>query len=232
MRRLALIILGTGLLLVTACGGGSSDKATATPTSGGSVAVATATPAVDSSDGKPTPAPTPGPGEISVANEPVSVETSDGVVLKGHLYSTNGPKRQALIIVAPVEQSVWAESTQAFTSEGVAVFTFDPRGYGETGGNADTEALASDAELVARFVMSREYPLVYLMGAGMDGAAAVTQAASSVDGLSGVITYGGAGKSETANALALGGDATWSGENVLAIPQVQDKVLTFVLGGN
>ncbi len=156
-----------------AAAGTTTDASGASVTGAGTIATATAT-TVESSGEKPTPAPTPEASEISVANEPISVETADGVVLKGHLYSTNGPKRQALVIVAPVEQSTWAESTQAFTSQGIAVFTFDPRGFGETGGEPAPDKLASDAELVAHFVMSREYPLVYLMGVGLDGGTAVS----------------------------------------------------------
>jgi hypothetical protein len=221
-------------VLAIACSG--DDDAAVTPSNAAvsppTIAIATATVEASVPDDKPTEGPTPASSQPSVANEPVSVEAPDGVVLQGHLYSPDGPKRQALIIVAPVDQSVWAESTQALTSEGIAVYTFDPRGYGETGGDEDTGAMASDTQLITHFVMSREYPLVYLMGIGMDGSAAVTQAAASLDELSGIITYGGAGKPDVARAISLGGDATWNGENVLAIPDIQSSVLTFVLGGN
>jgi hypothetical protein len=227
-RKLTFPAFVFAAALILACGGGDDDRdTTGVVTAPGNLTTATAT--ADGID-KPTPAPTPAPGEVSVANEAFSVETPDGIVLKGHLYSPDGPKRQALIIVAPVEQSTWAESTQAFTSEGIAVFTFDMRGYGETGGVEDVGTLIADAQLVTRFVMSREYPLVYLVGIGLEGGAAVTETAGSLDEVSGVVTYGSPAASGAANGLALGGDATWNGEDVLAIPALQEKVLYFVLG--
>ena len=226
----ALSVLCAALIL--ACGGDNDTDTDASidTTGAGALATPTATAETSVPEEKPTEAATPAPSEISVANEPVSVETSDGVVLEGHLYAPEGPKRQAVVIVAPVEQSTWAESTQAFTSEGVAVLTFDPRGYGETGGEAAPESLAADAQLIARFVMSREYPLVYLFGVGLEGGTAAREAAEAVEELSGVVTYGAPGGPDATNGLSLGGDGTWDGEDVLAIPDVQQRVLEFVLG--
>jgi hypothetical protein len=68
------------------------------------------------------------------------------------------------------------------------------------------------------------------MGIGLEGGAAVTEAAGSLDEVSGVVTYGSPAASGAANGLALGGDGIWNGEDVLAIPAVQEKVLSFVLG--
>ena len=233
MPRLAAVMLAA-LAVTLACGGGDDDgDATTSVTGAGTLATPTAT--LESSNEKPTPAPTPAPGEFSVANEAFSVEAADGVVLKGHLYSPDGPKRQALIIVAPVDQSIWAESTRAFTSEGIAVFTFDARGFGETGGDEDPDALADDARLITRFVMSREYPLVYLFGVGREANNAVLETAPSLDGLTGLITYG----AETdihvlgelpQERLQLSPDQVWAGENVFDKESVRDAVLEFVLG--
>ena len=229
-RALGLLITA---VVVLACGGGDDDgDATDGVTSPGNLATATST---GGGGDKPTPAPTPAAGEVSVANEAFSVETPDGVVLKGHLYSPDGPKRQALIIVAPADQTIWAESTRAFTSEGIAVFTFDMRGFGETGGDVDAEALAADARLITRFVMSREYPLVYLMGAGRTGAQASVDVGLSLDDLRGVVTY------DDSSIRATIGDpsrslhinpapGSWSGQDILAQESVRDAVLDFVLG--
>lgn len=222
-RYMALL----ALVLALACSGDDDDAPT-DATNGVTVASATATP--ESGEEKPTAAATPDPGDISVANEPFSVETSDGVVLKGHAYTPSGPKRQALVIVAPVEQSTWAESTDAFTSEGIAVFTFDLRGYGETAGDADAGSTTADAQLVSRFVGSREYPLVYLFGAGEEAGEAVTAAAAGLDELSGVITYGYAG--DGASDLSLAPETDWQGEDVLAESTVVQPMLETMLQGN
>lgn len=226
-RRIIHVLVALTLALAMACGGDDDD----TPPAGtGAGTLMTPTEAVTSSDDKPTAAPTPAPDEISVANESFSVETPDGVVLRGHAYTPDGPKRQALVIVAPVDQSIWAESTQAFTSEGVAVFTFDMRGFGETGGGeADAETRAADTRLVTRFVMSREYPLVYLFGVGAEGAQASVEAAGTLDALSGLVTYGFAGEATAPTHVSIGGDGIWDGENVLAVEAVREAVLEFVL---
>jgi hypothetical protein len=232
MPRIVLSLIVLIALLAAACGGGSNDADTATDLPGtGTIATATATVPGESSvpEVKPTEAPTPQPSEITVANEPFSVETPDGVILHGHLYSPDGPKRRALVIVAPVEQSVWAESTQAFTSEGIAVFTFDPRSFGETGGSANQGALAADVRLITRFVMSREYPLVYVFAAGEEAGAAAAEVANNLPNLTGVATYGFSGDAG-ASHLSLAPEASWSGEAVLDEPEAREAILGFVSG--
>jgi hypothetical protein len=224
-RFLAALVLLAGLSF--ACGGDEPDEdveAAATPT-------LTAT--SEATSDKPTPANTPSAGS-EVANEAFSVETPDGVVLKGHAYTPEGPKRQALIIFAAGDQSIWAESTRAFTSAGIAVFTVDLPGYGETGGEeADARTLATDVRLLTRFVVSREYPLVYVAGFGETGGALVTDEATFQDlqPVVGTITYGYAGESST-DTLSLAPEAAWDGEDVLADSAIAQQVLEFVLDGN
>lgn len=241
-----------------ACGGDddASDGTTATP--GGAIATSTGAPtsappteAPEATDVpeptatvqptatpeptvevKPTEPPTPEPGAVDVSNEPVSIEAPDGTVLQGRLYNPQGPMRQALIIVAPVDQATWAESTQAFTSQGAAVLTFDPRGFGLTGGEPDPAALAADTELVTRFVASREFPLIYLLGVGQEGGAAAAEAAANVEAVNGLLTYGYTSETTAPYELPLAPDATWNGENILADQAILDMATTFVLGAN
>jgi hypothetical protein len=223
-RALILIVLGVAVLLA-GCGGGDDDAATTGTTSVGALVTPTNT---SQTNEKPTTAPTPGPGQVSVANEAFSVEAPDGVVVKGHAYTPEGPKRQALIIVAPVEQSVWAESAKAFTSEGIAVFTFDLPGFGETGGDrGEPRELAADVRLITRFVISREYPLVYLIGFGEMGGALVADDPTFQDlqAVQGFATYGYDGTSTERPHLDLEPDASWSGANILADPEIRLAVL-------
>ena len=136
--------------------------------------------------------------------------------------------------MAPVDQSTWAESTRAFTSEGIAVFTFDLPGYGETGGDeAEPGALAADVRLLTRFVISREYPLVYMAGFGETGGALVTDAPTFQDlqPVVGTITYGYAAESSE-DILAIAPEVAWDGENVLAESTVVEPMLDFILDGN
>jgi hypothetical protein len=221
-RFLAALVLLAGL--VFACGGDEPDEEVET------AATPTLTATAQATSDKPTPANTPSAGS-EVANEAFSVETPDGVMLKGHAYTPEGPKRQALIIFAAGDQSIWTESTRAFTSEGIAVFTVDLPGYGETGGEeADARTLATDVRLLTRFVVSREYPLVYVAGFGETGGALVTDEATFQDlqSVVGTITYGYAGESSV-DALSLAPEAAWDGGDVLADSAIAQQVLDFVL---
>jgi len=231
MPRLFATLAVLCALLAIACGGG--DDNTPGSDGGGTIAIATATTTVDSSNVKPTTAPTVEASAINVANEAISVEAPDGTVLKGHLYSPDGPKRQALIIVAPVDQSVWAESTQAFTSQGIAVFTFDLPGFGETGGDeAGMQTLATDIRLLTRFVISRDYPLVYLMGFDETGGTLVANDATFQDlqAVAGFVTYGYDAGDSGRPHVSLAPGASWDGEDALANADVQEQVRRFVLG--
>lgn len=231
MPRLFLVIVLLFAILAVDCGGNNNSASSGANVSAGTIATAPATAPATSASAKPTEPPTPASDQISVANEAISVQAADGVVLRSHLYSPNGPKRQALIIVAPVDQSIWAKSTQAFTSKGIAVFTFDPRGFGETGGTAMPDKLASDLQLITLFVNSREYPLIYVLAAGPDASQAAVKDTPQAKDLSGLITYGFPGDAGT-NSLSLAPSATWSGENILENTDVQTKVLQYVLGTN
>jgi hypothetical protein len=231
---LTRLLMAFGLLVAVACGGDEPDDDATAGVNGtvaaGNVASPTATPTVESEPEKPTPNPTTAPAAIEVANEPFSVETSDGAVLRGHIYSPDGPMRQALIIAAPAEQSQWAESTQAFTSQGIAVFTFDMRGFGETGGEEDPDALADDIQLVMLFAKSREYPLVYVMAVGPEASEAALAKAAQGEELSGLVTYGFQGSGGAANQLMLAPGAAWSGQNMFEDEALTQQVVGFVLG--
>jgi hypothetical protein len=223
------LLAGAFLMLVLAVAGCDGDEPDDGPAA---IASSTSTPTPQAAADKPTPAPTPPAGEVAVANEAFSVETADGAVLHGRLYSPDGPQRQALVIVAPVDQETWEESVEPFTDEGVAVFTFDPRGFGETGGPEKPDALADDAQLVTLFAASREYPLIYILAAGAEASEAVLAKAAQREELTGLATYGFGGEAGVTDHLALAPEATWDGENVLEDAAILEQVLAFVLGEN
>jgi dipeptidyl aminopeptidase/acylaminoacyl peptidase len=178
MPRLA--ILATLLLaaLLVACGGSKKNdtpSATETPT-------ATAQPTA--AEGKPTAE----AAVTGVANEPVRFETTDGVAISGHLYSTAGPKRQVVVLAHeyPKDQTAWTAFAQELANRGVDALTFDFRGYGETGGDKDVSKIDLDLEASVRFISSRDYARVYVFGASMGGTAAL-KVAARLD-LAGVVT--------------------------------------------
>ena len=162
-------------LSLAACDGGNNDtqgspKVTATAPSG--QASGTLTP----SEGATPSATTPG-GRVS--DEAVAFQTDDGVTVRGHVYSSPGPQRRAVILahMFPNDQRAWQAFAPELAAIGIAALTFDFRGYGETGGSKDAAKIDLDLDAAVRFLKSRDYPLVYLVGASMGGTAALKVAA-------------------------------------------------------
>jgi esterase/lipase len=179
LRLLAPLLLAA---LLVACGGSKkndSPNATATPT-----AAAAASPQPTAAEGKPTAE----AAVTGVANEPVRFQTSDGIAISGHLYSSAGPKRQVVVLAHeyPKDQTAWTAFAQELANKGIDALTFDFRGYGETGGEKDIAKIDLDLESAVRFIASRDYPKVYVFGASMGGTAAL-KVAARLD-LAGVVT--------------------------------------------
>jgi hypothetical protein len=165
-RLLALLCLA----LLVACGG-DSDPPTGTDT-----------PGAGATEAKPTTAAQPTAGGTPLANdEPVGFQAGDGVVLRGHLYSVPGPKRQVIVLASTVAQSTWRPYVAEFAGHGIALLTIDPRGVGETGGAKNDATLQADLDLAVRYIQSREYPLVYLVGIGAPVSHAVFRVATQQD---------------------------------------------------
>ena len=171
-------------LSLAACDGGNNDtqgspKVTATAPSG--QASGTLTP----SEGATPSATTPG-GRVS--DEAVAFQTDDGVTVRGHVYSSPGPQRRAVILahMFPNDQRAWQAFARELAGIGIAALTFDFRGYGETGGSKDVTKIDHDLSAALLFMKARDYPLIYLVGASMGGTAALKVAASQ--DVAGVVT--------------------------------------------
>jgi dienelactone hydrolase len=162
------------VLLSAACGGG---KKSPTPTSTSQTGVSVAT--VPSSDAKPTTQSAPSADTSAVHDEAVVFETSDGVQVHGHLYSTPGPLRKIVIFGHEYDknQTAWRDFAKELATKGINALTFDFRGYGETGGKKDVSKIDLDMEAAVRFMKSRDYSLVYLIGGSMGGTAVLKVAA-------------------------------------------------------
>ncbi len=181
-RLRALAVLALGLLAGTialACGSKSSSPTpvpTATsPSVSATAVVATRTPATAT-----TVASTPsGGGTGQVNNEPVGFQTDDGVTIRGHLYTTPGPVRRVVIFTHeyPKDQTAWTDFARSIVIPGTAALTFDFRGYGETGGAKDVTKIDKDLDAAVRFMLSRDYSIIDLVGASMGGTAAIKVAA-------------------------------------------------------
>ena len=161
-------------VLLAACGAGSKSdstpKVTATP-----AASNLASPSAASE--KPAPADTPNP---RVSDEPVAFQTDDGATIHGHLYTTPGPRQRAVIFahMYPNDQRAWQPFAREMAATGVAALTFDFRGYGESAGNKEPSKADHDLTYALLFMKSRDYPLVYLVGASMGGTAVLKVAAA------------------------------------------------------
>ncbi len=193
------VILAAAALLsfsLAACGGKKSTS---------DVAIATTAPSVQptSSSAKPAvPAAAPtsaAPASTTAGNEPLSFSTADGVTIKGHLYSPAGAKRRALIIASSADQKTFGAYAGQFAAQGVAVYTFDQRGVGETGGAKNDAQMDKDLDVAVGLISSRDYPLVYVFGVGADPGDAAIKVAARED-LAGLATFsaGAAGKGDLA----------------------------------
>jgi pimeloyl-ACP methyl ester carboxylesterase len=179
MSRLTLLLSLVLAVLLIACGGGDGDVADSPDVK--------VSPAGASGDAtKPAGEPTPAPGNVS--DEGVRFETADGVTISGHLYSSGGPKRKVVVLAHefPTSQKAWTAFARELAAKGIDALTFDFRGYGETGGSKDTAKIDRDLESAVRFIRSRDYAQIYVIGASMGGTAAL-KVASRLD-LAGVVT--------------------------------------------
>jgi hypothetical protein len=190
-----LQVVLAGLAAITlACGG--SDEAPSDSKSPKTTPVAT------SSAGSPavTPQATGATGQVT--DEPIALQTEDGVTLRGHFFSAPGPRQRVLLIASTVAQTTWRPYMNEFTTKGVAVLSLDIRGVGETGGSRADPRLASDIDLAVRYLKSREYPLVYIVGIGAPVSTAVFTVATNQE-LAGVggLPAGGNASQEIARVM-------------------------------
>jgi alpha-beta hydrolase superfamily lysophospholipase len=164
---LARLLGALALCLVVACGGGGNDDAALPNSDDIKVTPAGGSPAATQ--------PAEGPPSANVTDEPVRFETADGVTIAGHLYSTAGPKRKVVVLAHefPTDQTAWKPYAQELAGRGYHALTLDFRGYGETGGAKDAAKVDRDLEAAVRFIRSRDYPQVYVIGASMGGTAAL-----------------------------------------------------------
>lgn len=86
----------------------------------------------------------------------------------------------------PKDQKAWQGFAREIAAPGITAVTFDFRGYGETGGSKDVAKADRDLEAAVRFLKSRDYPLVYVVGASMGGTATLKVAARN--DLAGIVT--------------------------------------------
>ncbi len=131
----------------------------------------------------PTPAPVAEGASVEV------LHTADGLQLDARLYPADTGRLVILLHMYPADQTSWSESARALQASGVAVLTFDFRGYGASEGEKEAVEIEHDVRAALAFARERGYHEIVLVGASMGGTAAIVVAADQPAGgeLAGVI---------------------------------------------
>jgi dienelactone hydrolase len=110
-----------------------------------------------------------------LGGEHVSFTTSDGVLLRGHLYG-RGSTGVILAHMFPADQSDWTDFARVLAAHGYQALTFDFRGFTESEGQSGTEF--ADRDLLAAYQFLRpRVSRIFIAGASLGAEAAILIAA-------------------------------------------------------
>jgi dienelactone hydrolase len=110
-----------------------------------------------------------------LGGEHVSFRTSDGVLLRGHLYG-RGSTGVILAHMYPADQSDWTDFARVLAAHGYEALTFDFRGFTESEGESGTEYADRDLMAAYRFLRPR-VSRIFIAGASLGSEAAILVAA-------------------------------------------------------
>ena len=106
-----------------------------------------------------------------LGGEHVSFTTSDGVLLRGHLYG-RGSTGVILAHMYPADQSDWTDFARVLAAHGYQALTFDFRGFTESEGTSGTEF--ADRDLLAAYQFMRpRVSSIFLAGASLGSEASI-----------------------------------------------------------
>ena len=139
------------------------------------------------------PASLQGKANQDLGGEHVSFTTSDGVLLRGHLYG-RGSTGVILAHMYPADQSDWTDFAKVLAEHGYQALTFDFRGFTESEGSSGTEY--ADRDLLAAYEFLRpRVSSIFIAGASLGAEAAILVAAhkpvAGIICISVPITFGG-----------------------------------------
>lgn len=120
-------------------------------------------------------APNPPRDPNDLGGEHVSFTTSDGVLLRGHLYGS-GSTGVILAHMYPADQSDWTDFAKVLAAHGYQALTFDFRGFTESEGQSGTEYAGTDLLTAYRFLRPR-VSRIFIAGASLGAEAAILVAA-------------------------------------------------------
>ena len=105
----------------------------------------------------------------------VTYQTTDGVTLNGNWYGKGG----TVVVLAhmrPDTQKDWTFFAEKLAAKGYRAFTFDFRGYGESGGGKNYRAVVADLKAALAYVRAEGASKIVVIGGSM-GAIAGAKAA-------------------------------------------------------
>jgi predicted alpha/beta hydrolase len=110
-----------------------------------------------------------------LGGEHVSFTTSDGVLLRGHLYG-GGATGVILAHMYSADQSDWTDFAEVLAAHGYQALTFDFRGFTESEGPLGTQF--ADRDLLAAYQFMRpRVSRIFIAGASLGAEAAILVAA-------------------------------------------------------
>jgi esterase/lipase len=129
----------------------------------------------------------------ALGGERVSFSTSDGIVLRGHLYGT-GATGVILAHMYPADQSDWTDFAEVLAAHGYTALTFDFRGFTESDGPLGTQF--ADRDLLAAYQFLRpRVSRIFIAGASLGAEAAILVAAreqvAGIICISSPVSFGG-----------------------------------------
>ena len=111
----------------------------------------------------------------ALGGERVSFTTSDGVLLRGHLYGS-GETGVILAHMYPADQSDWTDFAEVLAAHGYQALTFDFRGFTESNGPLGTQF--ADRDLLAAYQFMRlRVSRIFIAGASLGAEATILVAA-------------------------------------------------------
>ena len=150
----------------------------------------------------------------ALGGERVSFTTSDGILLRGHLYG-GGATGVILAHMYPADQSDWTDFAEVLAAHGYTALTFDFRGFTESDGPLGTRF--ADRDLLAAYQFMRpRVSRIFIAGASLGAEAAILVAA----------------REQVAGIICISTPVSFGGLNVeQAIRQVRAPIL-FVTSAN
>lgn len=117
--------------------------------------------------------------------QPFAFPADDGLLLQGRIYGTGTP---AIILLHDYENSLngWSSFAERLSAKGFLVLSYDMRGHNSSPGKKDVSQTITDLSAAARSMRRNSRPLMFLIGEGLGGIAALNVAA--LEQVLGVVT--------------------------------------------